>query len=119
MGNLRTMRRGLSLLLILLLALMGQSLAQARGQTIVAGQVVLCSGYTVRVVEIGLDGKPVKELQICPDMALTVIAAIAAPATELQPWRQELALYSEQPIPLLARKGDVQPQARGPPARIV
>lgn len=73
------MTRLLPLALSLLLVLMGQSLAVARGQTQVAGQIVLCAGGTVSVVDIGPDGTPIKAPVYCPDMALSLLHAIAAP----------------------------------------
>lgn len=74
------MMRALPLVLSLLLVLMGQSLAVARGQTQVAGQIILCAGGTVSVVQIGPDGTPVTAPVYCPDMALSLLQAVDAPS---------------------------------------
>ncbi|PKP72647.1 MAG: hypothetical protein CVT84_17675, partial [Alphaproteobacteria bacterium HGW-Alphaproteobacteria-6] len=72
-------------LLAIVLALTSVTMAVARGQTRVAGQVVLCSGYGMVLVGIDAAGNPVAEAEggpaggtvhLCPDMVLAMLAAL-------------------------------------------
>ncbi|HRO16411.1 MAG TPA: hypothetical protein PLL33_15505 [Paracoccus sp. (in: a-proteobacteria)] len=73
------MGRALHLALILVLAFTGLSLGAARGQTQIAGQVVLCAGGAITVQLVDRDGQPVERVQICPDMALSLLSALDSP----------------------------------------
>jgi len=102
------------LALILLLVLTGVTLGHARGQTSVAGQVVLCSGGVIVTVEMPEEGP--RQI-VCPDMALALLAGTAAePPPVLAPDRAGAA----QPAAHLLRVALaplIRAQARGPPVR--
>lgn len=67
------MRHPVHLALILCLAITGIGLGAARGTVIPAEQVVLCTGHGVVVVD---HPDAPRSLQICPDMALALLAAL-------------------------------------------
>ncbi|MBV0890297.1 hypothetical protein KTN05_00305 [Paracoccus sp. Z118] len=110
------MRPGLHLLLILLIAATSLSLGSARGQARVAGQMVLCDGHGVTTVAVDASGNPVERVVICPDMALSLLAALDVPPPELP---RRLAAVLVVPLPA-ARDGAglsvIVNQPRGPPA---
>ncbi|MGO4851535.1 hypothetical protein [Phaeovulum sp. W22_SRMD_FR3] len=69
-------RSVLALAMALLLALTSESAAVARGQTMLAGQIILCSGAAITPVSGGPEGQPRGTAHLCPDMALTLLAAL-------------------------------------------
>ncbi len=71
------MRFVLHLALILCLALTGIGLGVARGTVAVAGQVVICTGKGVVVIDHP-DAPGGASAHICPDMALSLLAAVAS-----------------------------------------
>ena len=107
------------LLLILLLVLTGQSLAAARGQAQIAGEVVLCAGELTRVVTVDADGNPVSRVTICPDMAPTLLDAVAetpaAPAPSCA-W-QRLLTGPRAALPVASQS--CPPKARDPPIAVL
>ena len=62
----------LSILLALMLALTGQSMAVARGASAATGQMVLCTGSGPVAIYVDTQGKPTSAPHICPDSALNV-----------------------------------------------
>ena len=106
----------ISLCLALILALTGGTLATARGAMPAAGVVVLCSGGGILVVPVDASGNPTGPAQVCPDIALSLIAASAppAPALLLPPG---LLVETLRPAPTPAAPGLSLPvrRARGPP----
>lgn len=104
----------LSLVLVLLLS--AASLGAARGQMRAAGTVVLCAGAAVSVQAVDINGRPVPVTHICPDMALSLMAAVAGPP--VLPVRAEAAGAVLDPAAdAVARSGRsaVAHRARGPP----
>ncbi len=78
------MRYGAIVAVILGLMLTGTGLAVARGTVLMQGQMVLCKGSAVIVVPAqrqGQDGKA----EFCPDMAPSLLTAIAPAVTPLLP----------------------------------
>ncbi len=77
------MRSGLpnivALLLALLIAGTSQTMATARGQAAVAGEIVLCIGAQTVVVTVDADGQPTEHPHICPDCALLLLVGLSAP----------------------------------------
>ena len=67
------MRHPVHLALILCLALTGIGLGAARGTVVRAERVVLCTGHGVVVVD---HPDAPRSAQICPDMALALLAAV-------------------------------------------
>ena len=102
--------------LVLALTLTGQSMAMARGATDAAGQMVICTGAGVVVVHVDAEGNPTGPPHICPDCALTVIAALEAPDSLDIPasgaWERARVTAHDLPMPGEAAQ---IPLARGPP----
>lgn len=112
MWNLRPI---LALLLSALLAVTSVTLAAARGQTRIAGAVVLCSGALYVAGATDEDGNPVAPPHLCPDMALGLIAGMAAPAPEVsRPTGRAEALASSDETHPCPRPLPATP-ARAPP----
>ncbi|AGT09731.1 hypothetical protein [Paracoccus aminophilus] len=78
------MMQGLRFFLILMLVLTGQTLAAARGQAQIAGEIVLCQGEVARVVTVDAEGKPVKRVTLCPDMATSLMSGLTLDAPALR-----------------------------------
>lgn len=110
------MGRALHLSLILLLVVTGLSLGAARGQARVAGEVVLCAGGAVTVQAVDADGHPVGRVTICPDMALSLLSAVAlSPPQVVRP--QTGSRLPEVVARLEPTGSGLRPrQGRGPPA---
>ncbi len=70
------LRRILGLTLALVLVLASQSMAVARGQTMSAGQMVICTGAGIVVVHVDEKGQPTSAPHICPDCALHLLAGL-------------------------------------------
>lgn len=64
--------------LILILVLTSLALGSARGQARMAGQIVICAGSTTITIAVDDQGQPVSRTHFCPDMALSLLAAVAA-----------------------------------------
>lgn len=111
----RALRPFLAIALAVMLAATSLSLAAARGQTRIAGAVVLCSGalYVPGAADAG--GDPAGAAHICPDMALSLFSALALAAPDVpRPFvRAERVAPTEprQPGP----KFKPASAARGPP----
>ncbi len=81
----RLLRTYLAIALVALLALTGQSMAVARAASGPVGQVVLCTGTGPVTVAVDENGVPTGTVQYCPDCALTLLVAIAAPDPTVLP----------------------------------
>lgn len=110
------MRALFRLSLVLILVFSGMALGSARGQMRVAGSVVLCAGAAVTVQMVDINGRPVPVTHICPELALSLMAAVATPPV--------MALRGDGAGMVLDRAGDpvgqpwriaAMPKARGPP----
>jgi hypothetical protein len=104
--------------LILAIVLTAQSLALARGQTMVAGEMVLCLGGEAVTVTVDAEGKPTGPAHICPDMALGLMAAfqhdLPVPVS-VQGQGRALSVIAAVPVAALA---ELVPSARGPPLSV-
>lgn len=71
--------------LAVVLAVTGLSVAQARVQAGPAGALVICRGLTVVTILVDAEGQPVERAHICPDaaLALFVAAGVTAPQPPL------------------------------------
>lgn len=109
--------RGLfRLSLVLVLLLTGITLGAARGQARIAGVIVLCAGGAITTQMVDRDGKPVRVMLICPDMALSLMAAPEVPPVALPlPQATARALATTPTAPLPHGHAPVTPRARGPP----
>lgn len=110
------MFRALHALLILTLLLTGFALGTARGQARIAGEVVICSGNAVTVITVDRDGNPVERPHFCPDMALSLLAAVAADAPALPAPRVARPAFAAMQVASLSSRRAPAALARGPPA---
>ena len=114
----RLIHRPLALALALVLAASSVTMAVARGQTRVAGEVVICSGYGLTTISVDAAGRPVDSVHICPDMVLAMFAAPeAAPLVLLAPQGRVSDLILNEPAALVSLAW-VESRARGPPGLI-
>jgi hypothetical protein len=107
------------LILALVLALTSVTMAQARGQAMAVGQIVICSGGGIVSVPVDAEGRPTGPAHLCPDCALGLFAAAPAAFGVLvrsADWRPQAPL----PVPGIAPAAPTKtPQsARGPPAPV-
>lgn len=73
----RPLRNLVAVVMCLAVAAMGFAAAMARGQTQIGEQVtVLCSGGGLVQVTLDADGQPTGATHLCPDLALSLVAAI-------------------------------------------
>ncbi|MDN3710775.1 hypothetical protein QWZ10_01070 [Paracoccus cavernae] len=109
------MMPAMRLVLILVLVLTGQTLAAARGQAQIAGEMVLCAGEFTMRVTVDAEGNPVERVTICPDMAPSLMQAVALGADFTPP---ERAAHAFRPRPLTLSHAEpeaIPAQARDPP----
>ncbi|WP_116598069.1 hypothetical protein [Primorskyibacter marinus] len=106
-----------AVMLALVLTLTAQSMALARGQTMVAGQMVLCTGAGVVTVQVDAEGNPVSPSHICPDCALNLLMAVAADPVEVLPHRVRETLAFRAALVRVGGVDSFAPKARGPPPR--
>ena len=104
------------LLMAAVLALTSLTLAAARGQVRNGDTVVLCSGGAAVTVSLGVEGKPTGPAHICPDMALVLLAGVAAspaaaPSPVVRPG-ERLAIVAAS---VSAPRGVPPARSRGPP----
>lgn len=105
-----------ALLLSLVLALTGGTMATARGQMALGSPMVICSGYGVVTILVDSQGEPIGTVHPCPDCTLN--AAFALPDEPLvlcRPNTRAVALTASS-ASLVADWRPQAPQARGPPA---
>ncbi|SMX32013.1 hypothetical protein [Actibacterium lipolyticum] len=103
-------------LLALTLSLASVTLASARGQAPVSGEIVICSGLGLQTITIDADGNPVGSPHICPDgVASFVSIDVIPPVLPQQP-----SVVGKRLVPLqaLVRAGEqsLRATARAPPA---
>lgn len=106
--------------LVLMLVASGIALGAARGQLRVAGAVVLCTGSsTVQVQLIDAGGNPVSRTHICPDMALSLMAAVAQPVPDAGIRAGGVRGVAPVPVPVLSAGRHLsEARARGPPPAV-
>lgn len=88
----------------------------ARGQAPAVGEMVLCTGHGIVVVSVDSEGKPVKSYGLCPDAALTILAALEVPPPQASPVDEAAALliWPRDRQPGILHLPQI-PGARGPP----
>ncbi|TDE39546.1 hypothetical protein [Antarcticimicrobium sediminis] len=112
----KTLRTYLGLLLVAAMVFTSHSMAMARGATGPAGQIVLCTGTGPVAVYVDEDGQPIGRPHICPDCALHLLAAIAAPDIQPVPL---VTVARKQPFASCATHAEsraLTASARDPPA---
>lgn len=111
----RPARSLLALSLALIVAATSLTMAVARGQARVAGEIVICTGLGVTVIAVDAEGNPTGPAHICPDMVLAMLAAPPLAPVILTP-PDTARRAPGLPEPATARGGDApRPAARGPP----
>lgn len=63
----------------LALLMTAQAMAQARGASAAAGQMVICTGTGPMVVHVDADGQPTDAPHLCPEAALHVLTDVVLP----------------------------------------
>lgn len=109
--------RLLPVLLSVLIGLTSLTLGHARGQARMGETVVLCTGSGAVVVTLDAEGNPTGPAHICPDMALALMAGVAAASPALPDARlvrsERLVVATAlPPQPVTLPLG----QPRGPPS---
>jgi hypothetical protein len=90
----------------------------ARGTVMSGESVILCSGAGAVVVTISPDGRPVGAPHVCPDMALSLLAAAEATPPGPPAARQASTAVFWSDIAAAAGRPAPDPIARGPPLRL-
>lgn len=108
--------KAIRIFLILALMLSAQALASARGQARIGDAIVICSGASVTTIIVDADGQPVEQTHFCPDMALSLMAAIAPGAGWVAPDPKLLEFRPPEPIGLGQGRTAPAPRARAPPS---
>lgn len=113
--NRRFAQSAIAILLSAILSVTSLTMAVARGQTRVAGEFVICTGYGITTIQVDENGEPVGPVHLCPDMVLGLMAALDTPTPTLtRPEGQGLRL---EPLAVVLSAGLAapQPRARDPP----
>lgn len=109
------MRRISALLLSLLLLVTAQGSVFAHGQMIVADQFVICSGQTLRVVNVDLHGNEVSLREVCPDCVQLSAASIPdAPEVGFDAEVWHVKVLSVRPL-AVSKAPPKRNRTRGPP----
>lgn len=110
----------LRLWLCLLLSLTSVQLAVARGLPGAAGYAELCLNGAPVMVAVDDQGRPTGAAHVCPDMALSLIAALALP------WRADHETFAVRiPVQPVARAAQIPSRspevrrARAPPVPVL
>lgn len=113
--SLRFLRPALIGLTAVILAATSLTMAVARGQTRIAGEIVICSGYGITTISVDENGDPVGPVHICPDMVLGMMAALEVPAPDLSRPEGSVSrlMATETALPLT--RSAPAPRARDPP----
>lgn len=116
--SLRNLRPVLIGLMAMILAVTSLTMAVARGQTRVAGEIVICTGYGITTISVDETGTPVGPVHICPDMVLGLMAALElqAPALLRPEGGVTQLVATETAIP--APQSEPRPRARDPPETV-
>lgn len=116
MGMIRTLARiSAAILLAALVAATSLSMAVVRGQTRIAGEIVICTGYGIATIAVDANGNPTGPAHLCPDMVLGLMAALeAAPPVLMRPEGDVRRLDVLEPKGGAARAMP-HARARGPP----
>lgn len=98
-----------------ILAVTSLSMAVARGQTRIAGEIVICTGYGLSTITVDENGEPTGPAHICPDMVLGLMAALGGSAPVLlRPEGAAQVLDTAEPGTNTSRAAP-HARARGPP----
>lgn len=67
----RHLTTSLAWLLSALIFVTSAQMAVARGNAMMAGQIVICNGYGLKVINVDADNQPIGPVHYCPDCALS------------------------------------------------
>jgi len=115
----RLMSRLILILVLPVFLASSVTMAVARHQPRVAGEVWLCSGTGMVAMAVDADGNPVGPMQLCPDCTLTLSGLEGGADLLSEPLLLVLPVRYLAPV-ALALPGDPLPlpPARGPPAPV-
>lgn len=102
-------------LMVLCLVATAQTMATARGQAMVEGQIVLCTGIGPQAVWVDAEGQPVDVLHLCPDCVLGLFAEHLCPSAPPLLRSVERVGYDLLARAAYAPSPFIVPQARDPP----
>lgn len=105
----------LAFALCLLMGLTSQSLAVARVSTGPAGQVTLCTGTGPVMVYVDENGAPTGPPHFCPEAALSLIMAVAAPEAAVQWMGRETRMSGRTGAVAIIKYHSIISRARDPP----
>jgi len=106
------------LLSVLILVTSG-TMAVARGHAMVAGQIVICTGYGPKVITVDADNQPVGPALYCPDCALSFMDLAPTETPETQSLSRVLKLrFYAVTAGAQCQDCDVSQFARGPPLSV-
>ncbi len=107
-----------AIFLAVCLAMTSLTMAVARGQARVAGEVVVCTGYGVTTLQVDANGRPTGAAHLCPDMVLGMMAALDSwPPALIRPESIGSVAFFAQPSYIVSRDGPMM-RARSPPVWI-
>gem|GEM_PF-342898 len=112
------LRLHISVFLIALMTLTGQSMAMARGMPVSVGTMEICSGQHTVIIAVDANGEPTLPQHHCLDCT---VMALALPGADPRPVTLDLAFFSLS-VPLEASEASVQRvlrlNARAPPVLV-
>lgn len=73
----RHLTTSLAWLLSALIFVTSAQMAVARGHAMMAGQIVICTGYGLKVINVDADNQPIGPVHYCPDCALSFMDLVA------------------------------------------
>lgn len=79
------MSRLVALFLAVAVALTSQAFALARGESVAAGEVVICAGGGFVTVALDAQGNPVGPAHFCPDAVMAMAALTVPPVVAPEP----------------------------------
>ena len=108
-----------ALTLALLVAITSQQLAVARGMAMTAaGEAVLCTGQGTVTITLDDQGNPMGPVHICPDCALSLMAAVDAPPAGSTPvFHMQVLSQTAEPA-FRIHPVHIHGNARAPPASV-
>jgi hypothetical protein len=108
----------MSALLLSLLLVTAQSSAFAHGRMIVADQFVICSGQTLRVVNVDVHGNEVSVREVCPDCVQLSAASIPdAPSVDFDADVWHVKVVAVRPL-VVSKAALKRNRTRGPPCAV-
>lgn len=106
----------LVLLMCISLVVTATGLGIARGTVMQDGQIVLCTGEGVITVTRSQIPGHNPSLHLCPDMALSLMAAVGTPPVVVPQRAAEHGIKPRRPVHVLSQARQVAVWPRGPPA---